>query len=89
MIHHKSILITLNLESVIEKLIYLKINYCHEEVKLITYHMVFMGIISGIICKTNEVWNSQVTKSSYEIGLRKMTSHFELLTRKFLQKFLF
>ena len=28
-----------------------------------------------------EVWNSRVMKSSYEIKLRKMTSHFELLTR--------
>ena len=28
-----------------------------------------------------EVQNSRVTKSSYETELRKMTSHFELLTR--------
>ena len=28
-----------------------------------------------------EVWNSRVTKSSYDTELRKMTSHFELLTR--------
>ena len=33
---------------------------------------------------TREVRNSWVTKSSYEIDLRKMTSHVELLTRKFL-----
>ena len=32
----------------------------------------------------NEVRNSRVTKSSYETELRKMTSHFELLTRKCL-----
>ena len=31
-----------------------------------------------------EIRNSQVTKSSYETELRKMTSHFELLTRKLL-----
>ena len=31
-----------------------------------------------------EVRNSRVTKSSYETELHKMTSHFELLTRKFL-----
>ena len=31
-----------------------------------------------------EVWNYQVTKSSYETELRKMTSHLELLTRNFL-----
>ena len=36
-----------------------------------------------------EVWNSPVTKSSYETELHKMTSHFQLLTRKFLQKFFF
>ena len=29
-----------------------------------------------------EVWNSRVTKSSYDTELRKMTSQFELLTRK-------
>ena len=31
-----------------------------------------------------EVRNSRIKKSSYEAELRKMTSHFELLTRKFL-----
>ena len=31
-----------------------------------------------------EVWNSRVTKWSYETELRNMTSHFELLTRKCL-----
>ena len=31
-----------------------------------------------------DVRNSRVTKWSYEIELRKMTSHFKLLTRKFL-----
>ena len=31
-----------------------------------------------------EVRNFQVTKSSYLSELRKMTSHFELLTRNFL-----
>ena len=36
-----------------------------------------------------EVRNSQVTKSSYKTELRKMTAHFELLTRNFLQKFFF
>ena len=34
-----------------------------------------------------EVRKSQVTKSSYEIELRKMTLHFELLTQNLLQKF--
>ena len=34
--------------------------------------------------QNQEVWNSQVKKSSYETKLREMTSHFELLTRKFL-----
>ena len=37
----------------------------------------------------NEVRNSRVTKSSYETELRRMTSYFELLTRKFLQEFFF
>ena len=36
-----------------------------------------------------EVQNSQITKSSNETELRKMTSHFELLTRKCLLKFFF
>ena len=36
-----------------------------------------------------EVWISQITKSSYETELRKMPSHFELLTPKFLWKFFF
>ena len=36
-----------------------------------------------------EVRNSGVTKSSYETEFRKITSHFELLTRTFLQKFFF
>ena len=36
-----------------------------------------------------KIRDSQVTKSSYEIELRKMTSHFELLTRTFFQKFFF
>ena len=31
----------------------------------------------------HEVRNSRVTKSSYETEYRKMTSHFELLTRRF------
>ena len=35
----------------------------------------------------NEVRNSWVTKSSYETELRKMNSHFELITRKFSDKF--
>ena len=34
----------------------------------------------------NEFRNSQITKSSYKTELCKMKSHFELLTRKFLQK---
>ena len=36
-----------------------------------------------------EVRNSQVTKLSNESELRKMTSHFELLIRIFLQKVFF
>ena len=36
-----------------------------------------------------EVRNSRVTKSSYEIELRKIRSHFELLTRILLKKFFF
>ena len=34
--------------------------------------------------KKYEVWGSQVRKSGYETELRKMTSHFELLTGQFL-----
>ena len=36
-----------------------------------------------------EVRNSRVKKSCYKTELRKMASHFELLTRKFLYKFFF
>ena len=39
--------------------------------------------------KKGEARNSRVTKSSYETELRKMASHFQLITRKFLQKVLF
>ena len=39
--------------------------------------------------KIIEVRNSWVTNLSYEIELCKTTSRFELLTRKFLQKFFF
>ena len=46
----------------------------------------FAKIIVAVI---NEVLNSQVTKSSYEIELFEMTSHLDLLTRKFLPKFFF
>ena len=35
-----------------------------------------------------EVRNSPVTKSSYKIELRKITSHFELLTRVLLSELL-
>ena len=37
----------------------------------------------------NEFRNSRITKSSYKTELCKMTSHFELLTRKVLQKVFF
>ena len=36
-----------------------------------------------------KIWNFRVTKSSYEIEFRKMTSQFELLIRKYLQKYFF
>ena len=36
-----------------------------------------------------KVRNSRVAKPSYKIELRKLMSHFELLTRKFLYKFFF
>ena len=40
---------------------------------------------NGILpLNTEEVRNSRVTKSNYGTELRKMTSHFELLARKFL-----
>ena len=37
----------------------------------------------------SELRNFQVMKSSYETELRRMTSHFDLLIRKFLQKLFF
>ena len=36
-----------------------------------------------VIDKTREVRNSQVKKSSHETELRKIPSHFELLTQNF------
>ena len=36
-----------------------------------------------------KIWNFRVTKSSYEIEFRKVTSQFELLIRKYLQKYFF
>ena len=51
------------------------------------FHCVDMFYIKFRFCETFtviiEVRNSRVTKSSYETELRKMTSHFELLTQKF------
>ena len=41
------------------------------------------------ITEISKVKNSLVTKSSYETELRKMTPHFELLTRKLLKKIFF
>ena len=62
---------------ILEKLIYKCFNYyidrgdIPDELK----HVKFVPV---------DVRNSRVTKWSYEIKLRKMTSHFKLLTRKFL-----
>ena len=52
-------------------------------------HLSRTGDIFRKLHYLDEVRTSRVTKSSYETELRKMTSHFELLTRKFLQKLLF
>ena len=43
----------------------------------------------NFLTSQKEVRNSRITKFSYEIKLRKRTSNFELLLRKFLQKFFF
>ena len=53
----------------------------------LTYCLIYFCCSSVLLI--TEVRNSQVTKLSYETELRKMTSHFELLTRKCLQKFFF
>ena len=37
----------------------------------------------------NEILNARFTKSSYKIELWKMTSHFELLSQKFLYRFFY
>ena len=47
------------------------------------------SLINPITSAKNDVWNFRVIKSSYEIELRKIKSHFESLTRTFLQKFFF
>ena len=52
------------------------------------FHMYFLILLIFTNSPISlEVRNSRVTKSSSKIELRKMTSTFELLTRKFLQKF--
>ena len=51
----------------------------HTKIKVLIVNVLFVTLI--------EVRNSRITKSNYEIESRKMTSHFELLTLKFLQKF--
>ena len=47
-------------------------------------HCYFNFLFLNFPASKCEVQNSRVTKSSYETELRKMTSRFELLTRKFL-----
>ena len=46
-------------------------------------YQILASTMHGKILKI-EIRNSRVTKSSYEIHLRNMASHFELLTRKVL-----
>ena len=50
---------------------------CHTKIKVLIVNVLLVTLI--------EVRNSRITKSNYEIELRKMISHFELLTIKFLQ----
>ena len=69
---------------------YLNIKFTIE--KQINHSIAFLDVfISGIDNQNltlqiyhKEVWNSCVTKLSYETKLHKMASHFELLKRKFL-----
>ena len=53
---------------------------CCIKSKLTFLNLLMFGINLVLI----DVWNSRVTKSSYEIKLCKMTSNFEFLTPKFL-----
>ena len=50
---------------------------------IVKHGRLFENLISGNIV-LKELRNSRVTKSSYQTELHKMTSDFELLTRKFL-----
>ena len=43
-----------------------------------------MKAMKSFVSEQIEVWNSQVTKSSYKSELRNLTSHFELPTQKYL-----
>ena len=58
--------------------LYNALNSYHQNIKLTFSKSEFLQIYNNIIY--NEVGNSRVTKLSYETELRKMTSHFELLT---------
>ena len=53
----------------------------------------FAGLMAAIfyfifVLNLKEVWKSQVRKSNYNIELRKITSHIELLNRKMKNKIL-
>ena len=53
----------------------------------------FAGLMAAIfyfifVLNLKEVWKSQVRKSNYNIELRKITSHVELLNRKMKNKIL-
>ena len=52
------------------------------------HELLFKVFVYLFVCLFNnifiEVWKSRLTKSSYETELRKIASHFELLTRKLL-----
>ena len=52
-----------------------------EKLKEVTTEMKAM---KSFVSEQIEVWNSQVTKSSYKSELLNLTSHFELPTQKYL-----
>ena len=68
-----------------------RLKSCMQFIFIVCRYEVYQNILklSNKPLDFTEVWNSRVAKSSYEIELCKMTSHFEFLTRTFLRKFFF
>ena len=62
-------------------------DYTHAKRICKDFEIKDLGEYHDLHVQCNALWGSEFL--SYENELRKMTSHFELLTRNFLHKFIF